>query len=397
MSGQSDSSSDGPSSFEALDMVLYLFVLGPAVEWCLKSERVNKGRPGSRSGIALAVCLLGLVAAAKLAVELAGREPNHFETLGVRVDATVAEIRRAHRELSLAMHPDKSSDPNASSKFTAMQEAYDVLKDPSTREAYNKFGKASDDANGGGITSIAMFYVIWLVVGYLLTMGKASEDARTWAFSGLLALAVFEYQTRILSVDYLAPIFPRSTVHEKLEILHKIFPPFLHGGRMISQVIFRDMALYNKMLLEQMHLKLDQLGHLVHATRRELDAGNLPAAAALNASAATAAGALKGGLSTAASAGEGAAEADAQRARGGSDPTGGGDAVAVTREASQAWNELLRPPRAAPAAAASAGAEGAAAAKAAAEAQTANQTRVMNIVWFFVVYAGFKYLTENSQ
>ena len=122
----------------------------------------------------------------------------------------------------------------------------------------------------------------------------------------------------------------------------------------------------------------------------------LPAAAALNASAATAAGALKGGLSTAASAGEGAAEADAQRARGGSDPTGGGDAVAVTREASQAWNELLRPPRAAPAAAASAGAEGAAAAKAAAEAQTANQTRVMNIVWFFVVYAGVKSLTENS-
>ena len=188
MSGQSDSSSDGPSSFEALDMVLYLFVLGPAVEWCLKSERVNKGRPGSRSGIALAVCLLGLVAAAKLAVELAGREPNHFETLGVRVDATVAEIRRAHRELSLAMHPDKvfdfstqtpispisrtplfpisqhfnsfdpdkSSDPNASSKFTAMQEAYDVLKDPSTREAYSKFGKASDDANGGGNTSVAV-------------------------------------------------------------------------------------------------------------------------------------------------------------------------------------------------------------------------------------------------
>ena len=36
-----------------------------------------------------------------------------------------------------------------------------------------------------------------LVVGYLLTMGKGSEDARTWAFSGLLALAVFEYQARL--------------------------------------------------------------------------------------------------------------------------------------------------------------------------------------------------------
>ena len=35
------------------------------------------------------------------------------------------------------------------------------------------------------------------MVGYLLTMGKGSEDARTWAFSGLLALAVFEYQARL--------------------------------------------------------------------------------------------------------------------------------------------------------------------------------------------------------
>ena len=74
-----------------------------------------------------------------------------------------------------------------------------------------------------------------LVVGYLLTMGKGSEDARTWAFSGLLTLAVFEYQTKILSVDYLAPIFPQSTVYEKVEILHKLFPPYLHGARMISQ------------------------------------------------------------------------------------------------------------------------------------------------------------------
>ena len=90
----------------------------------------------------------------------------------------------------------------------------------------------------------------------MLTMGKASEDARTWAFSGLLALAVFEYQTRILSADYLAPLSPHSTVNEKLEVLHKLFPPFLHGARMISQVIFRDLGVFNKVMLEQMHLKV---------------------------------------------------------------------------------------------------------------------------------------------
>ena len=47
---------------EAVDVVLYLFVLGPVVEWCLKSPRVNAGRPGSRRGIVLAVCLLAVIA-----------------------------------------------------------------------------------------------------------------------------------------------------------------------------------------------------------------------------------------------------------------------------------------------------------------------------------------------
>ena len=41
-------------SSELIDFVLYMFVLGPAVEWCLKSPRVNKGKPGSKSGCAAA-------------------------------------------------------------------------------------------------------------------------------------------------------------------------------------------------------------------------------------------------------------------------------------------------------------------------------------------------------
>ena len=225
---------------QAFDVILYLFVLGPAVEWCLKSPRVNRGQPGSMRGMALAIALLAALALGKLAYDMAGRDANHFEQLGVRVDASAAEIRKAHKALSLSLHPDKApDDPRAKEKFLKMQAAYEVLKDASSRDAYNKFGAAGiEDAKSGGnsnsLTSMALFYVIWLVVGYLLTMGKSSEDARTWGFSGLLALAVFEYQTRMLGVDYLASIFPRSTVHEKVELLHKLFPPFLHGARMIS-------------------------------------------------------------------------------------------------------------------------------------------------------------------
>eukprot|EP00966_Prymnesium_polylepis_P003950 90194-Prymnesium_polylepis.1 len=97
MSSQEESS--GMS--EIFDIVLYMFVLGPAVEWCLKSPRVNKGLATSRRGILLAVLLLSAIAAVKLSVELVGRESNHFVTLGLRVDATPTEIKKAYKDASL--------------------------------------------------------------------------------------------------------------------------------------------------------------------------------------------------------------------------------------------------------------------------------------------------------
>ena len=253
---------EGSGGGEIVDFVLYMFVLGPAVEWCLKSKKVNPHRPASVQGIALAVLLLAAIAGVKLSWEYVGRDNNHYETLGVRVDSPSSEIKRAYKTISLKYHPDKNpDDPNAATKFIKYQSAYEVLKDSNKRDTYNKFGQAGlDDKSGSQDTSsqlwsLAMFYIIWLIVGYLLTMGKASEDGRTWAFSGLLTLAVFEYQTKILSIDYLAPLFPQSTTHEKVEILHKLFPPFLHGARMISQVIFTDVALVNRLRVEEMHVK----------------------------------------------------------------------------------------------------------------------------------------------
>ena len=97
---------------DAFDMVLYLFVLGPAVEWCLKSKRVNGSRPGSRRGIGLAVALLAAVAAVRLSADIWGRPENAFSILGLRVDASTSEIKQAYRKISLEHHPDKRPDEN---------------------------------------------------------------------------------------------------------------------------------------------------------------------------------------------------------------------------------------------------------------------------------------------
>ena len=75
--------------------------------------------------------------------------------------------------------------------------------------------------------------------GSMINYEQQKNDEQVMAeatLCGLLALAVYEYQTRILGSDYLAAVFPYSTVHEKVELLHKLFPPFMHGARMISQV-----------------------------------------------------------------------------------------------------------------------------------------------------------------
>ena len=117
MSGKEESGAG-----EMIDIVLYMFVLGPAVEWCLKSPRVNKGRATSRRGIFLAVGLLTAIAAVKLSVELVGREVNHFQTLGLRVDATQTEVKKAYKRFSLKYHPDKlPDDPDAPAKFMKYQ------------------------------------------------------------------------------------------------------------------------------------------------------------------------------------------------------------------------------------------------------------------------------------
>ena len=60
---------------------------------------------------------------------------SHYDTLGVRPDASDGEIRRAYRELARHLHPDRGrSDATA---MAALNEAYRVLRDPGRRAAYD--------------------------------------------------------------------------------------------------------------------------------------------------------------------------------------------------------------------------------------------------------------------
>ena len=66
---------------------------------------------------------------------------DYYETLGVARGASQDVIKRAYRRLARKYHPDVSKEANAESRFKEVGEAYEVLKDPEKRSAYDRFGK----------------------------------------------------------------------------------------------------------------------------------------------------------------------------------------------------------------------------------------------------------------
>ncbi|OBZ79037.1 DnaJ 1, mitochondrial [Grifola frondosa] len=74
-----------------------------------------------------------------------------YQVLGIKKDATPAEIKKVYFSLARKYHPDTNPDKNAQDKFVEIQEAYDILKDEKKRADYDKYGAASQqqgfDAN----------------------------------------------------------------------------------------------------------------------------------------------------------------------------------------------------------------------------------------------------------
>ncbi|EIW77865.1 DnaJ-domain-containing protein [Coniophora puteana RWD-64-598 SS2] len=77
-------------------------------------------------------------------------ETGYYDLLGVPVDASTEDIKKAYRRLAIKHHPDKNpDDPHAEDRFKEIAIAYQTLSDPALRKKYNEYGPKESAPDGG--------------------------------------------------------------------------------------------------------------------------------------------------------------------------------------------------------------------------------------------------------
>ncbi|KAF9221112.1 DnaJ-domain-containing protein [Gyrodon lividus] len=109
-------------------------------------------------------------------------ETGYYDILGVPVDASTDDVKKAYRRLAIKHHPDKNpDDPDAEERFKEIAIAYQTLSDPELRKKYNEFGPKESAPEGGFVDPEEVFGAIFGGERFLPIIGQISlaRDMKT--------------------------------------------------------------------------------------------------------------------------------------------------------------------------------------------------------------------------
>ncbi|KAG0348421.1 hypothetical protein BG005_011541 [Podila minutissima] len=143
------------------------------------------------------------------------------------------QLRTNFRKASLMYHPDKVGQQGAET-FVSVRAAHEILVDPVTRMAYDRFGpnmlscqgcKTNKDFINNGLSSYYTFYLGSGVVLVLMSVLGKGQFARYWRFIVLFGMAALELAMilRPTPITLLSWIMPHRVTFEQVAILHQVF------------------------------------------------------------------------------------------------------------------------------------------------------------------------------
>lgn len=95
------------------------------------------------------------------------KNPDFYNLLGVRKDASADELKRAFRTNARRYHPDlNQGDPDAESHMKKVNEAWKALGDPERRKVYDRLGYIPDSGEESPVyADLTKFWVDWYEIG----------------------------------------------------------------------------------------------------------------------------------------------------------------------------------------------------------------------------------------